>query len=444
MAGLILALAAGAMLRLLWLEDIEYKPDEDYTTYYALKAGRSEPLPAIGMPSSAGIPNFGASVWLFVFLARIFPIHSPPALAAGVAGCSILALVLYLPVIRRLLPAAEREAWYWGIALMALSPLAVLLQRKIWPPSLFPLLTLALLVVWLKRHTKSGAFLLGVFGAFLGQVHMCGFFLTAAFAGWAWFFDRQTVRWSWFVGGSVLGLIPILPWLLVLCQVPELVTANATDRWLNLCKGRFWLRWLIQPFGLDTLNHSLGADFWDFWRYPIVKGQATFLVGALHGLLGVLCLLLLTRAGHNWWRQRGQWPALFNGRAPTAFTLAAAFWGFGLLFALTGRPFRYYYLLASMPLMFVWVAWAVLDDRPRLLTRIALGLLCVAQGLISLAFLHYVHVNQRQMRGDYGVPYSLQPSHRTVGSISRHLQGGRNVSLEGSWQFLHRQMTRQP
>ena len=45
--------------------------------------------------SGVGIPNFGLSVWAFIFLGRLFAVQTPPELTRAVALCSILALSLY-------------------------------------------------------------------------------------------------------------------------------------------------------------------------------------------------------------------------------------------------------------------------------------------------------------------------------------------------------------
>src|SRR5262249_22442188 len=158
----------------------------------------------------------------------------------SVALCSILAMVLFLLLMRWLIPEGEREAWYWGIALMALSPLAIFLQRKIWPPSLSPLLTLAMLAGWLRRDRRAGATVLGTFGALAGQLHMASFFLTAALAGWALLFDRKSMRWPWWLLGCVLGALPAVPWLLTIYQSPELVAIKADQGWLNVVKSLVW------------------------------------------------------------------------------------------------------------------------------------------------------------------------------------------------------------
>ena len=52
----------------------------------------------------------------------------------------------------RKVPVVEREAWLWAIALVAVNPLAVLYHRKLWNPSLFPLLTVCFLWCWWHRQ----------------------------------------------------------------------------------------------------------------------------------------------------------------------------------------------------------------------------------------------------------------------------------------------------
>lgn len=436
--GLVCVIAAGAVLRLIWLNDIEYKNDEDYSTYYALGLDHSERFPPVGMPSSTGIPNFGLSVWWFVILGRVFGVQNPPELARGVAVCSILAMALYLPFIRWLVSEREREAWHWGVALMALNPLAVLLHRKIWPPELFPLLMLAVLGGWMRRQRALGAFVFGVFGAMLGQVELDGFLLAAAFVAWARLFDRLSMRWRWWLAGSLVGSVPMVPWMVRMYETPWYLAIEGGPVWMEPLKGMFWIRWFLQPWGLNTLNVSLGSDFVDFLRYPLLSGQPTFLVGILHAFLAIQFLIVgVARAG-QWWRQRRDWPAMFVGRSSaTAFTLAAAFWGFGVLFALTGQPFRYHYLQVTMPLMFVWLARAMLNLDGAfwrlsltLTPRRCLLALCIAQGVISLTFVDYIHTNPRRIRGDYGVPYGAQAPHPPIGSMSGERRLARPVMPE--------------
>ena len=71
LAGLVLALALGAVLRLVWVGDIEYKADEEWTYRQARDAVRAGQWPRFGMPASAGPLNPGPSVWVFVLLGEV-------------------------------------------------------------------------------------------------------------------------------------------------------------------------------------------------------------------------------------------------------------------------------------------------------------------------------------------------------------------------------------
>src|SRR5262249_45948499 len=187
--GLVLALAAGAVLRLVWGADIEYKADEAWTFRRTQEGGRTEPFPGLGNPTSPGFRNRGLSVWIFLALGKLFAATDPVSLARAVQGLNITALLLLVGFILCFVPRGEREPWLWAAALAAVNPLAVLCQRKIWPPSVLPLFTVLLLAAWWRRERRGAALLWGLLGACLGQVHMAGFFFAAGFAAWAACFD---------------------------------------------------------------------------------------------------------------------------------------------------------------------------------------------------------------------------------------------------------------
>src|SRR4051812_14302314 len=136
--GLILALAAGIALRLVWPADMEFKNDEFYTFERTQHVGVSEPWPWTGMSNSADVPHPGMSVWAFVALARLTGAHDPVALNAACMAVNAAALLLLALFIRRVVPPTEREIWWWALALVAVNPMAVLFHRKIWPPSMLP------------------------------------------------------------------------------------------------------------------------------------------------------------------------------------------------------------------------------------------------------------------------------------------------------------------
>lgn len=418
--GLAAALVVGAVLRLIWGLDIEYKFDEQWMFERTQRAGVEEELPLHGMPTSAGFLNPGLNVWIFVGLARTFGVVDPPGLAKCVQIASILALLVLLLFAVRLVPREQREPWLWAIALMALNPIAVVYHRKIWQPCLFPLAIAAFLIVWWKREKGWASFLWGLLGALLGQIQMAGFFFAGGFALWTLLFDRRSVRWKWWLAGSVVGTLPLLPWLHYLATRPETEAVRNSSLW-NLLVPKFWLRWLTYPLGLGA-NFVLGSDFRDLLRYPVINGTPTYLVGVLHLVLVGLAGLILVRGGRWAWAHRSRWRDVFTGQGSRTFlALAAAAWGFGLLMTASTMQFHRHYMLVALPLPFVWLAWLALARkdtaeekpaprrRPWLPSpRATLAALCVVQGLISLAMLGYIHVNQRRIRGDFGVPYGAQ------------------------------------
>lgn len=411
-AALIVAVLLGAGLRLFWVDDMEYKGDEQWTFERTQEVGRSEPFPWLGMPTSYEIRHPGGTVWVFVALARAFGIHEPTALARACQMLNVAAILLLLGFCFWALRGSEREPWLWATALVSLNPLAVVLHRKIWPPSVAPFFTMLLLVCWWYRQRRWGAFCWGVAGMILGQIHPAGLFFAAAFALWALLFDRRNVAWLHWLGGSILGALPLIPWLHYVLL--EMSTGTISQRrWSHLFEMRYWFRWLSEPFGI-SVEYALGEDFVDYLRYPLVGGQPTYLVGVLHGVIGVATIACLTWLGASLWKYRGRWKDLWIGRdSPTAFTQNAALWGFGLVFTATRLPIHRHYMVLTFPLMFLWLARVALAQRrplagPFTLGRATLLTLCIVQGLVSASFLHYVHVNRYRIQGEYGVPYGVQ------------------------------------
>src|SRR5262249_3652581 len=151
---------------------MEYKLDERWTYYHAQELAKGWSLPWIGMPSSMGIHNPGMSLWIFTAITKVFAIDDPRDLARAVQTFSILAIIVLAMFAWRIVPASEREPWLWAAALVSLNPLAVLFHRKIWPPSILPIFTILFLVAWWRRDRRAWAFVWGLVGSCLGQIHM--------------------------------------------------------------------------------------------------------------------------------------------------------------------------------------------------------------------------------------------------------------------------------
>lgn len=416
--GLVLALVVGAVLRLARGRDIEFKYDEAWTFYQTQTVGTIEPLPCHGMRTSGGFANPGMSVWVFLGLARCFDISDPTGLARVVQLLNIAALVLLGWIACFEIAPREREPWCWATALVAVHPLLIVFHRKIWPPSVMPFFCLLLLLAWWRRDRRGGAFGWGVLGTILGQIHLSGYFLTGGLVLWSWLFDRRRVRWvSWWVGNLIAGL-PLVPWL-VFVRTYQIGQPVKNSGWRHVFEGKFWLRWVTEPLGF-SLEYSLENDFRDFMRYPLAFGWPTYLVAALHVLLGIAGAIILTRAMRWLWRERGSWKALGIGRdSETAFTQSAVLWGFGLLLTLSTMPIHRHYLAVAFPLGLVWLArMALLAGNvtgPSVrLGRVLLAVVVAGQFGISMCFLDYIHRNQRIIAGDFAMPYRAQRISRVL------------------------------
>jgi hypothetical protein len=399
--SLALALTAGLVLRLIWVEDMEYKADEAWTFEQARTGG----LPWLGMPSSVGVPNPGMSLWVFVGLRALSDADSPPQLTRAVQVANCLALVLLVAFAFGSVPAGEREAWLWAAALAAVNPLAVVFHRKLWPPCVLPLLTLAMLWGWWHRGRRGPAFVWGLVGVCVGQIHMSGFFLLSGFAIWAFLFDRKSVAWKAWLAGVALGSLPLLPWAHHLLTHPSTSPANP-GRWVHALEGKFWVRWFTESFGLG-IDYTLGSQFRDFLSGPVVFGKSTWLIAVCHVVLVIVTMVLLLRRVASLWRERH--PDWVGRSSLTAFTLGAALWGFGLLLTLSGCSIHRHYMIVLFPLEFLWVARLALGGAPegRRLGRGLLAALWVGQLFISSQFLVYAH--SRPRAGDeYGVPWRAQ------------------------------------
>jgi hypothetical protein len=403
-APLALALLVGAVLRVVWVGDMEYKVDEAYMFHRSQAVGVSEPWPWVGQASGVGLRNPGLSVWVFVAVARVFSVHDPTSLDRTVQLLNVAALLLLAWFVLRWVPGRQREPWLWATALVALSPPAILLSRKIWAQSVLPFFSMLALLAWWRRGRRWAAFAWGVLGAALGQIHMSGFFFAAGLALWTALFDRRSVRWRPWLAGTLAGSLTLIPWL------AQLGHGGATHRSLaNLVELRFWRLWVAHPLALD-LRVSFGPDWGRFLASPHVGGGATYGVALAYAAIVACAVVIAAGAARAVWPQRRRWRALFaGGGSSSGLALSAALWGFGGLLTLTGVAVYRHYLLVAFALPFLSLAWLALL-RPAAGRR-ALAVLCVAQALLGVQMLAYLHVHHGARGGDYGVSYDAQRGH---------------------------------
>ena len=394
---LLLPLIGGAVLRLIWVGDMEFKADEAYLFTHA----QTGALPGLGQASGVGLRNPGLSVWIFVALDHGFGLHTPTALARAVMLVNVAALALLGVFATRCVARPERERWLWATALTAVSPALIVFSRKLWAQSVLPLFTMLALICWWRRGRAWMSFGWGV----LGRAARSDPHERLLLRRWAGPMDR-VVRPGQRTLAGVVGrerrrAIPLIPWAhYVLTQ-----HAPARHALRNLVELTFWRLWLERTVGLD-LYTSLGRHAPSFLAEPRIGGHATYGVALLYAISVGCGLLIFAGGGRALWPRRGDWRAMLAGRTPTALAVGAALAGFGILLTATAATVYRHYLIVAFALPFAWLAGLALL-RPRAGRR-ALAVLCVSQAAISMAFLAHIHAHGGAPGADYGVAYDRQ------------------------------------
>jgi hypothetical protein len=314
-----------------------------------------------------------------------------------------MAIVLLVILAWRLVAAAERPAWYWAAALWAVNPLAIIFERKIWPPSVLPLPFVIWLGLWFYRRHPLGAFCCGVLGALMTQIHMGAVFLVVPLMLWSYALDRSSVRLLPFACGFAIGLLPALPWLLAMGQ------GSGGFQKLRFPIPSFYLRWLTQPFGLGA-EYTLGAHVRDFLGWPLLAGRPTYVVAVAHVSAAGVAVAAAWSVGSRLIRGWAEIDVL--GRHSPAVQLIAVtiFVYGGLLTLLTviGAGSHRHYMIYIAPIMALWVPVALSRAGwpPRTLHAILL-LSCVAHALIAACLLGFIQETQ-VLQSEYGATWQSQ------------------------------------
>lgn len=400
----ILVVLTGCLLRLIWVEDMEWKYDEWWMYTHAMLAPNEGIWQSVGMKSGAGIINPGLSVWVFSLMGYL--VSTPIEMARGVQILNILALLGFIFFVKKSFKGEEQQQWYWGLALLAANPLYILFSRKIWAQDVLPIFCLIFIVGHFYREKKWGAFTWGMVGAMLGQIHMSGFFFAFGMFLLSTYFDyRKKIKWPWpfWLIGSVVGSIGLIPWLY------EMVynRGASSTSWENLYKFDFYIYSFIDPLGLNTM-YSLRGHFWDFIKMPFIFGTPTYLVAAGQLVLIVVALKLLQRIflvvkKMSFLRkERRLTSRLIIKGSMTEFYLLATLFSLGILMSFSGVKIRPHYLIIAYPFLFIYIAKLLFSHK-----RI-LAVLIAVQLFISICFLTFIHMNGGAEQGDYGKAYHLQ------------------------------------
>lgn len=395
---------SGLILRLIWTEDMEWKYDEKCMYSLAHKAVDKQTLPILGMGSGKGIENPGMSVWVFAAMALFT--DSPVSMNRIVEIINVISIVCFLLFIMFKVKGNDKEIWLSGIALAAISPIAVVYSRKLWAQDVLPIFSFMLIFANANRNKNWGAFLWGVMGAIIGQIHMSGFFLGAGifvFTVIHDYYNNIKFKWAYWLAGSIAGSISMIPWIIYTLTHSH----DSTTSFMNILQFNFYLHWFLQSHGFSLYN-SLGKDFWQYIKEPVIYGYSTyiaaliylFLVGVSVLTLAKIVKIMIKLFQHI--KQKTSPVKLFTNINITQFYLLSILLGLGIFMTVSGTSICPHYLICAFPFQYIFLA-KILEKRKLILRSVI-----IAQLIITITFLVYIHKNEGTEKGDYGKAYHSQ------------------------------------
>ena len=381
----IFIILAGAVLRCIWPMDMEWKFDEQEMFRLAGDAWKNG-FPLMGMPSGAGLPNAGFSVWPFALLYGIHP--TPLFMGMGVQWLNVLALCLMVYCALQY-EHPFRNILLWGLAAYAVSIMPVLFSRKIWAQDLLPLFVAGIWWCYLNRHKGWILSLLGLVLVLAGQLHLSGFFYAAGFGLALLLFGRLRLKdWGWIAAGALPGLLLAIKWIQVITQ-----QGGGISHLNNIFKLEFWLRLLTDTPGIN-IYYTAAGEVSSFAKYPL--GLHLPLMLAV-GIVVFILYAVIKRLASGIKRPAKGHPLMFLLLGFVVFP--------GLLMTFSGIPVRSHYMIGALPFGSMAIAWFMDNVR---LKKLRLQLLWVIMQLVfTVLFLIYVHQKQ-VIHGDYGSTYRLQ------------------------------------
>lgn len=405
-------LIVGSVFRLVWIQDMEWKGDEENLFHLSQEVCRTQGYPPVGIPSSKGFANPGLSVWILCAIGSVA--HTPIAMVRWIQAANVIALWGFWFAFRMLIFSAMRPTYLMGLALFSVSPLPVLYSRKLWQQCLLAPFSLLFFLGFWFRKSLGGAFLLGAMSSVLFQIHMPAAYFVLGVAGLTLIKDGRARSLTWkMAGGVILGALVaspgLLPWVEHIRSQPLLIQVNSDPVWRSILKASFFWSWIGEAFGVQ-LTHSLQHMFIpDFAPLPRLFGAPTY--GLLFVWLG--CAVIGLGTLFEKFSKKAFWRDLFalTSQTDAEFFPKAIWLGFGSVLTLAASGMYPHYLIVAYPFVHVWAASLMADRRPRFFALIVLNF------ALTFSFLVYVHLAQGKAGGEYGVPYHLLPQSRELESV---------------------------
>ncbi|NVN94223.1 MAG: hypothetical protein HXX18_02945 [Bacteroidetes bacterium] len=398
---------AGIIIRLLWVNDMEWKWDERLMYMAATNIATTGELPATGMKSGGGIENPGLSMWVFGLIAKITT--NPVEMVRIIIISNIMALLGFLTLALRKFKGKDQEMWLWGIALAAVSPMAILFSRKLWAQDILPILSFLVILGHQYRNKQWGLFLWGLMGALVGQIHMSGFFFAfglLAFTIWHDYKNKLKTKWIYWVIGSAIGAIGLIPWILYLLH-------HASDSKLSILhifQFNFFIYWFVDPTGLN-ITYSLRESMKLFLSFPWVNGINTYLVAFIHIVLIVIAgfvivgIVKYTKKIAILIRQKEFFNKLTSREDSNTFYLMAILLGLGIIMTFSCIWIQPHYLIIAFPFPYIFVMRMLYPRKKMMITALILQL------ILSIVFFSFIHQTHGTDNSDYGKTYEYKINH---------------------------------
>jgi len=381
-ALIIFSILLGTLFRIIWPTDMEWKSDEQNLTQMAVKAAAENKFPAVGIPSSQGVPNPALSVWIIALFARASP--DPVFIVSVIQWLNALAIWGFFLFALFNFEGEEQAFWLLGLALFSVSPLPVLYSRKIWQQCLIPPFTLGLFIGHSKRFKNWGSFLWGLSGIMIAQIHMAGFFLVPSLLAATLYKEikeknkinsRSLIFWTI---GTLVGALGLIPW--ILSTHPQSGLREFGLNYLNqVFRFQFFSRWMLDVLGFGFEYYARPI----FWKLIFEN--------PLFGIAHLVCLVIGIKSIISAGKDRSLSVGLYS---------LAFFWFYGLCLTLLGHPIPPHYLILAYPFTHILFIRVV----PGILLR---TFLILSQALMTGVFLYFVHINGGAP-GEYQQTFSSQ------------------------------------
>ena len=393
--GLFIAgIAAGIVLRFLWLPWMEFKQDEFVALLLAVY-NVAHPLVSIGLTSSVGIPNPPIFIWLLSLPTLLT--HNPVGVTWFIVLLNCIGIVLLLLFLIRFFSLDKALA---ATAIVSTAPWAILYSRKIWAQDLlFPFLVgfFWLIASYCERPKPVKVWLLFLLYGILSQLHMSVWFALPALVLFFLFLaPRLRLR---DVGiGIALCLLLYTPYIAHMLMY----SMGSLTRTGNIDLSDL-LRWPVQLWSVFGMPYLFGPHVRSLIGSPI----ACDVTVAVSGLAVVLCVSALLVGMYNGVisLQKNRSTIGVANRMEVLWVLLVVTLLAGYLL-LNVRVFPHYFLVLGPSIPILMVLFTLRTFRAA--GRGLLAVVVIAHLTFSFLLLQGIRSHPDAIKGDYGTPYILE------------------------------------